>query len=157
MTGVFYTRKREKIFKRGIRLSSEFQAWFGVTEDGQRGWKEQGADTVHPFRSAPSLSFLQASGASGGTYDVKATSFTYTADEAMTVLALCISGGYNFTPAGSRTISSTGEEILRESRTTTNTAFLYAAYSLDEGDTITLFAQGNDWVHASSCILWKVE
>lgn len=24
MTGVFYTRKREKIFKRGIRLSSEF-------------------------------------------------------------------------------------------------------------------------------------
>lgn len=51
MTGVFYTRKREKIFKRGIRLSSEFQAWFGVTEDGQRGWKEQGADTVHPFRS----------------------------------------------------------------------------------------------------------
>ena len=35
------------------QLNSEFQAWFGVTEDGQRGWKEQGADTVHPFRSAP--------------------------------------------------------------------------------------------------------
>ena len=35
--------------KRGIRLNSEFQAWFGVTEDGQRGWKEQGADTVYPF------------------------------------------------------------------------------------------------------------
>ena len=33
------------------QLNSEFQAWFGVTEDGQRGWKEQGADTVHPFRS----------------------------------------------------------------------------------------------------------
>ena len=33
------------------QLISEFQAWFGVTEDGQRGWKEQGADTVHPFRS----------------------------------------------------------------------------------------------------------
>ena len=33
------------------QLSSEFQAWFGVTEDGQRGWKEQGADTVYPFRS----------------------------------------------------------------------------------------------------------
>ena len=32
-----------------MQLNSEFQSWFGVTEDGQRGWKEQGADTVHPF------------------------------------------------------------------------------------------------------------
>lgn len=32
------------------QLSSEFQAWFGVTEDGQRGWKEPGADAVIPFR-----------------------------------------------------------------------------------------------------------
>ena len=31
------------------QLISEFQAWFGVTEDGQRGWKEPGADTVYPF------------------------------------------------------------------------------------------------------------
>lgn len=31
------------------QLISEFQDWFGVTEDGQRGWKEQGADTVYPF------------------------------------------------------------------------------------------------------------
>ena len=31
-------------------LNSEFQAWFGVTEDGQRGWKEPGADAVIPFR-----------------------------------------------------------------------------------------------------------
>lgn len=36
-----------------MKLNSEFQAWFGVTEDGQRGWKEQGADTVHPFNSIP--------------------------------------------------------------------------------------------------------
>ena len=130
---------------------------FSQDAEGNWGYKPEGADAVIPFRSALSLSFLQASGASGGTYDVKATSFTYTADEAMTVLALCISGGYNFTPVGSRSINSTGKEILRESRTTTNTAFLYAVYSLDEGDTITLFAQGSDWVHASSCILWKVE
>lgn len=31
------------------QLNSDFQDWFGVTEDGQRGWKEQGADTVYPF------------------------------------------------------------------------------------------------------------
>lgn len=130
---------------------------FSQDAEGNWGYKPEGADAVIPFRSAPSLSFLQASGASGGTYDVKATSFTYTADEAMTVLALCISGGYNGIPAGSRTISSAGEEILRENKTTTNTAFLYAIYSLDEGDSITLFAQGSDWVHTSSCILWKVE
>lgn len=37
-------------------LSSEFQDWFGLTEDGQRGWKEQGADTVHPFSSILSIS-----------------------------------------------------------------------------------------------------
>ena len=34
------------------QLSSEFQDWFGITEDGQRGWKEQGADTVNPFKGS---------------------------------------------------------------------------------------------------------
>lgn len=34
MTGVFYTRKREKIFKRGIRLSSEFFAQNWVPSNG---------------------------------------------------------------------------------------------------------------------------
>ena len=44
------------------QLSSEFQAWFGVTEDGQRGWKEQGADTVIPFsRATKVLAMFHAS------------------------------------------------------------------------------------------------
>ena len=34
------------------KLNSEFQDWFGITEDGQRGWKEQGADTVNPFKGS---------------------------------------------------------------------------------------------------------
>lgn len=34
------------------QLNSEFQDWFGITEDGQRGWKEQGADTVNPFKGS---------------------------------------------------------------------------------------------------------
>ena len=49
MTGVFYTRKREKIFKRGIRLSSDLGGCrFGYTEDGLPGYKKDGADTVYP-------------------------------------------------------------------------------------------------------------
>ena len=52
MTGVFYTRKREKIFKRGIRLSSDLGGCrFGYTADGLPGYKKEGADTVYPFLS----------------------------------------------------------------------------------------------------------
>ena len=44
------------------QLISEFQAWFGITEDGQRGWKEQGADTVIPFsRATKVLAMFHAS------------------------------------------------------------------------------------------------
>ena len=32
-----------------MQLNSEFQDWFGVTADGQRGWKEQGGSIVIPF------------------------------------------------------------------------------------------------------------
>lgn len=57
MTGVFYTRKREKIFKRGIRLSSELKfpdgtKFYPDIQDGEYGFNtaaDRGADTFHPF------------------------------------------------------------------------------------------------------------
>lgn len=45
------TQLTNQLYQNITQVNSEFQAWFGVTEDGQRGWKEQGADTVHPFNS----------------------------------------------------------------------------------------------------------
>ena len=54
MTGVFYTRKREKIFKRGIRLSSDLGGLtFGKTAEGEWGYKPEGADAVIPFKRIP--------------------------------------------------------------------------------------------------------
>ena len=46
-------------------LSSEFQDWFGVTEDGQRGWKEQGADTVTPFNSGIHIDRIESANGDG--------------------------------------------------------------------------------------------
>lgn len=40
------------------QLSSDFANWFGVTADGDRGWKESGADTVIPFKSCASGTFI---------------------------------------------------------------------------------------------------
>lgn len=42
-------RQGKVLMDKANQLISDFQDWFGVTEDGQRGWKEQGADTVYPF------------------------------------------------------------------------------------------------------------
>ena len=47
---VLDARQGKVLMDKANQLSSEFQAWFGVTEDGQRGWKEPGADAVIPFR-----------------------------------------------------------------------------------------------------------
>lgn len=61
MTGVFYTRKREKIFKRGIRLSSDLGGCrFGYTADGLPGYKKEGADTVYPFSVLSYIANLQS-------------------------------------------------------------------------------------------------
>ena len=49
---------------------------FGVTADGQRGWKEQGADTVHPFSSAKIVArqsytwYVHPNGCSRVTYTI---------------------------------------------------------------------------------------
>ena len=59
MTGVFYTRKREKIFKRGIRLSSDLKfpdgtGFYPDVQNGQRGYNTdpaRDADTFSPFNS----------------------------------------------------------------------------------------------------------
>lgn len=51
------------------RLNSEFQDWFGVTEDGQRGWKEQGADTVYPFFKTVEITGVASLDKVGGPND----------------------------------------------------------------------------------------
>lgn len=68
MTGVFYTRKREKIFKRGIRLSSELdRVNVYVGSDGKLHFVNSGgADTALPFRGS-GIAYI-ACVSSGGSY-----------------------------------------------------------------------------------------
>lgn len=76
MTGVFYTRKREKIFKRGIRLSSDIKFPDGVgfypdIQEGVRGYNTdpaRGADTFSPFRSTLEWRFLYNPNSGSTTY-----------------------------------------------------------------------------------------
>ena len=73
MTGVFYTRKREKIFKRGIRLSSDLKfpdgtGFYPDIKDGQKGYNTdpaRGADTFHPFKNVEYLGEKQGSVSDG--------------------------------------------------------------------------------------------
>ena len=59
MTGVFYTRKREKIFKRGIRLNSEIKTVnIYVGSDGKLHFVNSGgADSVLPFSPKATITF----------------------------------------------------------------------------------------------------
>lgn len=68
MTGVFYTRKREKIFKRGIRLSSEIKTVnVYVGSDGKLHFVNSGgADSALPFRGG-GIAYI-ACVSSGGSY-----------------------------------------------------------------------------------------
>lgn len=42
-------RQGKELMDRVNELNRDFTDWFGVTADGERGWKEPGADTVIPF------------------------------------------------------------------------------------------------------------
>lgn len=99
MTGVFYTRKREKIFKRGIRLSSDLGGLsFGQDAEGNWGYIPEGADAVIPFRGdwelVLKITFGAASNNKGGIYsnDDAATDTPHGWYSSMNSTIRCIGG-----------------------------------------------------------------
>lgn len=116
------------------QLISEFQAWFGVTEDGQRGWKEQGADTVTPFNMATKVLAMfhaSSSGITRYTADRRIVGLTMVAEDARKSYTVLKVNGINQPEKDILTISS-------------SIAFGYQTYDiiLNPGDEVAVTNRG---------------
>lgn len=116
------------------QLSSEFQAWFGVTEDGQRGWKEQGADTVTPFNIATKVLAMFHASSSGIT--------RYTADRRIVGLTMVVEDARkSYTVLKVNGINQPEKDIVTIS---SSIAFGYQTYDiiLNPGDEVAVTNRG---------------
>ena len=128
------TNLTNQLYQNMNQLSSEFQAWFGVTEDGQRGWKEQGADTVTPFNMATKVLAMFHASSSGIT--------RYTADRRIVGLTMVVEDARkSYTVLKVNGINQPEKDIVTIS---SSIAFGYQTYDiiLNPGDEVAVTNRG---------------
>lgn len=128
------TQLTNQLYQNMNQLSSEFQAWFGVTEDGQRGWKEQGADTVTPFNMATKVLAMFHASSSGIT--------RYTADRRIVGLTMVVEDARkSYTVLKVNGINQPEKDIVTIS---SSIAFGYQTYDiiLNHGDEVAVTNRG---------------
>lgn len=131
---VLDARQGKVLMDKANQLSSEFQAWFGVTEDGQRGWKEQGADTVTPFNMATKVLAMFHASSSGIT--------RYTADRRIVGLTMVVEDARkSYTVLKVNGINQPEKDIVTIS---SSIAFGYQTYDiiLNHGDEVAVTNRG---------------
>lgn len=128
------TQLTNQLYQNINQLNSEFQAWFGVTEDGQRGWKEQGADTVTPFNMATKVLAMFHASSSGIT--------RYTADRRIVGLTMVVEDARkSYTVLKVNGINQPEKDIVTIS---SSIAFGYQTYDiiLNPGDEVAVTNRG---------------
>ena len=131
---VLDARQGKVLMDKANQLSSEFQAWFGVTEDGRRGWKEQGADTVTPFNMATKVLAMFHASSSGIT--------RYTADRRIVGLTMVVEDAReSYTVLKVNGINQPEKDIVTIS---SSIAFGYQTYDiiLNPGDEVAVTNRG---------------
>ena len=128
------TQLTNQLYQNINQLNSEFQAWFGVTEDGQRGWQEQGADTVTPFNMATKVLAMFHASSSGIT--------RYTADRRIVGLTMVVEDARkSYTVLKVNGINQPEKDIVTIS---SSIAFGYQTYDiiLNPGDEVAVTNRG---------------